>query len=372
MTLWLRWLGIGLFALGLTPSLQAKTTDEERKIGKEASESIAKDKSVKFVTDPAIVDRVERIGKAIAAAAQSHEPDLTYTFKVIDSKDVNAFSLPGGYIYLNKGLIDRCESDDELAGVIGHEIAHAAGHHLRQLMGKARKFDWATLAVLLAGAATGTDVSHAALLTQVVTQARVSGYGQKFESEADRYAVEYLAKTPYNPVGTLTFMEKLARDESRKGGQVDLGIYQTHPLSKDRVDALAKLLADKGIAIDRRKVTRTLMVSAKEGKVGARSAGELWLGTKFIAALAGEGGLSSLERVQTVANRLDPLLNQKLSVMDVRLGDDERSVWIGKSMILRVTPQDARLNGKTEEEIARQAQKNLQSVLWKEYYDTIF
>lgn len=372
MSIWWRWIGIGLLAFSLNAPLQAKTTDEERRIGKEAAEQIAKDKSVKFVTDPAVLERVERIGKTVAAAAQPYEPDLTYTFKVIDSPDVNAFSLPGGYIYLNKGLIDRTESDDELAGVIGHEIAHAACHHLRQLMSKARKFDWAALAIILAGAATGTDVSHAALLTQVITQARVSGYGMKFETESDKFAVEYLLKTPYNPVGVLTFMEKLARDDSRRGGHVDMGIYQTHPLSKDRVDALIKLLNEKQVPIDRRKVTTSLQVSAKEVKVDDTTAGQLWLGSTLIATLAEEGSRSPLERAQTVANRLDPLLNRKLSVMDVRLGPEERSVWIGKTLIFEVTREDARLARKSEEETARQAQKKIQNVLWKTQYDTIF
>lgn len=366
------WLGIGLLALSLAAPLPAKTTDEERRIGKEAAEQIAKDKTIKMVTDPAILERVERIGKTVAAAAQPFEPDLTYTFKVIDSKDVNAFSLPGGYIYLNKGLIDRTESDDELAGVIGHEIAHAACHHLRQLMSKARKFDWATLAVLLAGAATGADVSHAAILTQVITQARVSGYGVKYETESDKFAVEYLMKTPYDPVGVLTFMEKLARDDSRRGGHVDMGIYQTHPLSKDRVDALIKILQQKQIPIDRRKVTSTLKVSTKQVKVGGQPAGELWLGNTLITVLGEEGNRTPKERVEAISGRLDALLNEKLSMMDVRLGPEERSIWIGKTRILQITPEDAKLSGKTEEDTARLAQKKLQSVLWKNYYDTIF
>ncbi|MBW3625698.1 MAG: M48 family metalloprotease [Armatimonadetes bacterium] len=361
-----RWLTIVLLALAVPLQAVAKTTDEERKIGKEAAEQIAKDKSIKFVTDPAVLERVDRISKAVAAAAQPYEPDLTYTFKVIDTKDVNAFSLPGGYIYLNKGLIDRCESDDELAGVIGHEIAHAAQHHLRKLMSQAQKFNWATLAIILAGAVSGTDVGGAALLSQVITQARVSGYGMKFETESDRYAIEYLMKTPYNPVGVLTFMEKLARDESRKGGQnVDMGIYQTHPLSKDRVDALIKLLNEKQIPIDRRKVTTSMKVVAKEGKLEGQPVGEIWLGKTRIAALSGDDERSALERAQEIAKKLDLLLDRKWGVMDVRLGPEERSVWIGKSVVLNVTPDDARVSGKTPEEIAKLAQTNLQNVIWK-------
>jgi len=256
-----------ILALSAPLSALAKTTDEERKIGKEAADQIAKDKTTKFVTDPAIVDRVERIGKEVAKYAD--EPDLTYTFHVIDSTDVNAFSLPGGYIYLNKALVDRCESDDELAGVIGHEMAHAAHHHERQLLSKQKKLDWMTLALVLAGATTGADVSQAALLAQVVTLARVNGFGMKFETEADHYAVEYLSKSPYNPVGVLTFMEKLAHDDAFKGtSRMDMGIFQTHPLSKERVQALVDLLNKKGIVIDRRKVTGFLKVTTKEGKKG--------------------------------------------------------------------------------------------------------
>src|SRR5579872_2476080 len=121
---------------------KAKAEDPEVKLGREnAAEN---DKNIKLVTDAAVVDRVNRIGQEIAAVANSVEipaiwgtPNVkkfAYTFKVVDDKDVNAYSLPGGFIYVNKGLLDYVHSDDELAGVLAHEITHAAHHHMVKLM----------------------------------------------------------------------------------------------------------------------------------------------------------------------------------------------------------------------------------------------
>jgi predicted Zn-dependent protease len=350
---------------------RAKTTDEERKIGKEAAEQIEKDKTQKLITDPAILGRVERIGNVVAKFTD--EPDLTYTFHVVDSPEINAFSLPGGYVYVNKGLIDFCQSDDELAGVLGHEMAHAAHHHMRQLMAKEKKLDWMTLAVLLAGATTGADVSSAAMLTQVVTLARVNGFGMKFETEADHYAVEYLSKSPYNPVGVLTLMERLAREDAWTGSRsVDLGIYQDHPLSVERAKALTKLLQEKGIPIDRRKVMSSLMVSAKEGKVGDQSSGEVWIGKNLITTVSADGSLKALDRAQSIAARLDAMMDQKVGVQDIRIGDDGKSVWAGKTLVTTVTSADAKLAGKSEEETAKLIQKNLQQWIWKEAFSSLY
>ncbi len=365
------WSLAALMALTLPLTAFAKTTDEERRIGKDAAEELAKDKTVKFVTDPAYVERIERIGNAIAPSTD--EPDLKFTFHIIDTSDINAFSLPGGYLYFNKGLVDACESDDELAGVVGHEMAHSAHHHLRQLMAKQRKLDWATLAIILAGAATGKDVGNLATLSQVITLARVNGYGMGFETEADKYAVEYLAKSPYNPVGMLTFMERLAHDEAWKGsGHVDMGIYQTHPLSADRVQALITQLKDRGITIDRRKVTSTLQVITKDRKIGDQNAGEVWLGKVYIATVAADGAMTATERAQAIGQRLDLALDQRLGVMDVRLGPDGRTLWAGRSQIMTVTTGDAQLVNKTEEEFAKQIEKNVQNVLWKHFYNSIY
>jgi len=371
MKRWIGWLLIGTISIFLPLSAAGKTSEQERRIGKDAADQIAKDKTTKFVTDPAIVERVERIGRVVAAYAD--EPDLTYSFKVIDSPIVNAFSLPGGYIYLYKGLIDQAESDDELAGVIGHEICHAAHHHVLREMQKQKKMDWATLALLLAGALTGANVADAATLSQYITLAGVNGFGIKLESEADRYAVLYLSKSPYNPVGMLTFTERMAHDDAWKGtSNIELGVYQDHPLSEERAKALHQLLDQMGIPIDRRKVMSSLRVVAKEGKIDDQPSGEIWLGKMLIASVAGDGTISPLRRAQGAATRLDTAMDQKLGVGDVRIGSDERTIWVGKSLILTILPSDAKLFGKTEEEIAKQVQKSLQTSLWKQYYNTLY
>src|SRR5262249_439382 len=134
--------GLAVFLLcAHSPALAQKTAkpppeDPEVKVGRDSAAET--EKEVKFITEPAIVERVNRIGQEIAAIANSTEIPATwgdpkvkkfnYSFRVVDDKDVNAFSLPGGFIYVNKGLLDYVHSDDELAGVLAHEVAHAAHH----------------------------------------------------------------------------------------------------------------------------------------------------------------------------------------------------------------------------------------------------
>ena len=120
----------------------------EARTGQENSEQI--EQSVKLVTDEAILDRVNSIGQKLAEVAKTCEvqagygtsdlADFTYTFKVIEDNDINAMSLPGGYIYVNSGLLDFVKSDDELAGVLAHEIAHCAHHHVAVLTQKQSKW----------------------------------------------------------------------------------------------------------------------------------------------------------------------------------------------------------------------------------------
>ncbi len=196
--------------------------DPEIKMGRKAATEVEKD--CKLVDDPAIVQRIEIIGNAIAEIANSLEVESTYgssritpfkyTIKVIDDEETNAFCLPGGYVYVNKGLLDDVQSDHELAGVLAHEIAHASHHHMAYMLKEQSKLDGRIALVLIAGILgnmDAQDLGQVLMGAQLVRIAYSSGYGQKAEEDADRAAIMYLNKAGYNPVGLLTFMERLAR-----------------------------------------------------------------------------------------------------------------------------------------------------------------
>ncbi|MGQ9524600.1 MAG: M48 family metallopeptidase [Armatimonadota bacterium] len=360
--LWLIWLvGVGLLLSGVVPA-GAKTTEEERRIGKEAAEQIANE--YKFVTDPKVLERVERVGRIVADAAKADEPDLTYTFAVIDSSDVNAFCLPGGYVYIYKGLLDKIESDDELAGVIAHEIAHAARHHVRSLIEKSQKLSLPTLAAMVVVLASGSQTaSDAVMVSQWIAQAKLSGYSVKYETEADAAALEYILKTPYSPVGLLTFMERLANEEYWRP-KVDWGIYRTHPLSEERAAALEKALITKGIPLARRHVLRSGQVQVKELPGGELA--ELTLAGRTLAVVGADGGLSAAERAAVIAKAVNAVLDTEPMPQEVGVGKDRKSVVIRRHVVFTVTEADAVANNKTPEGTATEFCNTLRAALFTE------
>jgi beta-barrel assembly-enhancing protease len=352
----------------------ADGSDEEIKIGKEAAEQVAKES--KFIEDPNLVQRLETIGKAIAAVAKDKEVparygkpaigNFDYTFKIIDDKEINAFSLPGGYVYVNKGLLDYVQSDDELAGVIAHEIVHTAHHHAMQLMKAQDKAMLGIAAGLLIAAtagAKGSDLGNLANLGYIVSMAKMSGYGQKAEVDADRTAVVYLSHTGYNPVGMLTFMERLARDELRKPS-IEFGIFATHPPAYMRAKEITAELESCNIPINRRLVTTYMRVQVKPS-ADLQSA-SVWISETEIVRLADSGGQKASDRAEHIATDLSNVLLEGARMHDVKLGGNGTSVVVAGKVIVLPTEEDAVLAGKSVPQVAAAAYNSIKRALMNE------
>jgi len=356
-------IALTLVLVAQTPAY-AKVTDEEKKLGQEAAEQIAK--QYKFVTDPKLVERVQRVGKAVAAAALQDEPDLDFTFTIVDDNDVNAFSLPGGRIYVNKGLLDKVQSDDELAGVLAHECAHAARHHVMSLIKESEKLSLPRLAAVLVVIATQNQAAaDTAQVFDWIAQAKVSGYSVKLEMEADRVGLEYLMKTPYNPVGELTFMERLA-DEEYWRPQIDWGIYRTHPLSEERAQALIKELKAKGIPIDRRHVLPSRQVQVRDVQIQGTQAAELVMAGRQLAVLGGDGAVTARDRAVAVAKVINAALDNNPRPTDVIDSRNAPTVTILGQPVFTATAADAAVNGKSPQEVAASLSKALRVALFAE------
>lgn len=337
---------------------------DEIKMGQEAAKEV--ERQSKLVTDEKVVSRVVEIGRNLVKA--STMPEASFTFKVLDEKDVNAFALPGGFVYVYKGLLDKVESDDELAGVLAHEIVHATHHHGKKVTRKARPYDLATIGVLLAGIFSGKDIGPVAQGVNILGTAAINGYTVDLETEADRDGMDIMLKSQYNPVGMMTFMERLAMDEARSGvGQVELGIFRTHPYTPERAAAMRKILDERGIEINRRLVTRSVRVVAEPVRLDNQDAATLRMDKESIITLGAYGGASAMDRAGAAAEQINKMLDANLTMREVSAGAGSNEVTARGRTVIRVTEADARLAGKPAAQVAADAANAIRRSLWIEF-----
>lgn len=232
---------------------EERDLNKEQKLGKKLSEDIEKKHEV--VEDSQNNLLIRQIGNKLAKASELK--GMNYHFKILNIEGPNAFSIPGGYVYVTYDLFDFIQSDDELAGILAHEIAHVIHNHALKQTRDNTKFTLLTiLAVLLTGE---PDVG---VLGKLTTITLLNQYSREYEEEADLTAMDLLIKTGYNPVGFLTFLERLYAREMFKP-EVNLGIFQTHPETKNRINYAKDKLKERGIDIDRRATTDYLKVDIK-------------------------------------------------------------------------------------------------------------
>lgn len=203
--------------------------------GKELHEELLQKQIV--YQDAALSDYVSRVGQKMAKI--SHRPELDYVFTVIDNPEINAFALPGGYVYINRGLLTLLTSEAQLAAVLGHEIGHITARHAVRQQTAARTSNVASTVVTVASVfATGTNVLGET--ASLFGGALISGYGREMELEADELGAEYLQKAGYNPdamievIGVLKNHEDFQKKTSNRGPAYH-GVFATHPRSDTRL-----------------------------------------------------------------------------------------------------------------------------------------
>jgi beta-barrel assembly-enhancing protease len=183
----------------------------------------------KLVTDPVITEYVNRVGQNLVRNSDSQVP---FTIKVIDSDDINAFALPGGFFYVDSGLILAADNEAELAGVMAHEIAHVAACHAARENTRGQLMNLASIPLVLVGGPVGYAGYEAASIALPMTLLKFS---RGFESEADYLGVQYTYKAGYDPQAFIAFFEKVEALEKHKPGAVAKA-FATHPQTPDRVE----------------------------------------------------------------------------------------------------------------------------------------
>jgi beta-barrel assembly-enhancing protease len=182
----------------------------------------------KLVTDPVVAEYVNRLGQNLVRNSDSQVP---FTIKVVDSDDVNAFALPGGFFFVDSGLILAADNEAELAGVMSHEIAHVAACHAARQNTRGQLMNLASIPLIFVGGGVGYAAQNIAGLALPLGFLRFS---RGFESEADYLGVEYMYKAGYDPQAFTTFFEKIKTLEKRRPGTLAKA-FQTHPQTPDRI-----------------------------------------------------------------------------------------------------------------------------------------
>src|SRR3972149_9236208 len=243
------------------------TIEDERKLGKEFYENLEKNKILYH--NARVEEYITKLGMLIVSTIP--KSPFEYHFSVIKSSAVNAFATPGGYVYINLGLINLVENESELASVLAHEIAHVNARHIADIVDKSTKVNIATLAAVLAGAFLGGGDVTAAVTSFSMAAATTLNlkYSREHEEEADRLGMSYMAKTGYDATSMLDFL-KIMRQTEFYSSNVP-SYFLTHPGTDERIRYLDGLLqtrygagGSKSLFGEHKRIQTLLMLEKKE------------------------------------------------------------------------------------------------------------
>src|SRR6266545_3311513 len=211
------------------------STEKEVRLGRELAAEV--DRQAKFVDDPVITEYVNRVGQNIVLHSDAKIP---FTIKVIDSDEVNAFALPGGFFYVNKGLILVADNEAEVAGVMAHEISHVTARHAMENEAKGRAMNIGMLAGILLGVPVVSSVLYNG--GGILEGLAFMKFSRGAEEEADRLGVQYLYAAGYDPSAMATMFEKLESKNKKKPGLISRA-FASHPAPPERRTAALALAA---------------------------------------------------------------------------------------------------------------------------------
>ena len=316
------------------------SVEKEKEMGRRLVLQI--EKELEIIREPAVQRYVDRIGERIVSQI-GHTP-YDFRYHVVKSPDPNAFAIPGGHIFLASGLIIMASSEDEVAGVVSHEVSHIKARHIAQRIERAKKLNLVTMAGILAGVIIGGKATGAMTAGSVAAgQAMALKYSREDEREADQLGFQYLIKAGYDGWGMVSFLRKLHRMNLLSPGTPP-GYLSTHPGTEDRISYLMERLRDfpertlQGNGKGLRRVQAKLFVEEREPQSAIRH---------FQAILKGKP--ADLDGLYGLA-----LAYKKMGRIDLAIGELERARHLspGDGEVLRELGICYFLNGKLDDAVS--------------------
>lgn len=348
---------ISLLVLSFYSFSAERDLEKEQKLGKTLSENI--EKKYEVIEDLNQNSLITEIGNKLVEVSEMKE--MKFHFRILKEDGPNAFSIPGGYIYVTHDLFDYVQSDNELAGILAHEIAHIIHNHALKQTRDNTKYSLLTiLAVLL------TREPDVAVLGKLTTITFLNQYRREYEEEADLTAIDLLIKTGYNPVGFLTFLERLYTREMFKP-ELHLGIFQTHPHTENRIGYVKNMLAEKGISIDRRAATEYLKVSSKYILKDSLYTGVICVDDIPVFNLT----FPEREEIVLKITQIDQNLDRSLSIdlvpyeINVFVEGSKSTLLIRNNRIITLDDTETVYLKKTAEEVLQDTKEKIKQVLWE-------
>lgn len=207
--------------------------EKEIGLGKQMAQEV--ERQARIVDDPIIAEYVNRVGQNLVRNSDAKVP---FTIKVIDSDEINAFALPGGFFFVNTGILINADNEAEMAGVMAHEIAHVAARHGTRQATRGQLVQYGTLPLIFMGGWTAYGIYQAMSLAVPLGFLK---FNRGFESEADMLGLEYIYKAGYDPGAFVDFFEKVQSTEKRKPGTLSK-VFSSHPPTDDRIKASQEII----------------------------------------------------------------------------------------------------------------------------------
>ena len=290
---------------------------KEREIGRKAMAQI--EEQWPLTSDPAVISKLEMILKRLEPYMERR---IDWEIRLVKTENLNAFCLPGGFIFFTTGMTDTLKTDSELAAVMAHEMIHADRKHSLRMAAESNKLTFPTLAVMVASLASGAAAP--AILAQLAQVAITSSYTIELEKEADQLGLEALIKSGYSPTGMITLFEHFMSEEYKQPIR-DYGIYMDHPETPQRLSSVVKILHEKKIPIERKYSLGLLRTGIKENKTSFQ------LTVDGVTVLTGEKKAGIKEAVLKTREALDKYLQLELAPYELHLV--KGNLYIGNRFI---------------------------------------